>query len=96
MYAFKVYHFCSEGSELQCIHFLYAWCLIYLRPEKVRCGVDMVLHPGFTSSGSSHKPVFMRQISRVTKVRSECQCIIEQLLNCTCACKPTQPFGGLF
>ena len=40
-----------------------------VRPEKVRCGIDMILHPGFTlSSSDSRRPVYGRQRSRITKV----------------------------
>ena len=40
------------------------------RPERVRLGTDMVLHPGFSlaSAGSSH-PLLRRQKSRLTKVQ---------------------------
>ena len=37
-------------------------------PERVRCGVDIVLHPGFTLTGSSSRPLLMRQQSKMTKV----------------------------
>ena len=36
-------------------------------PERVRCGIDIVLHPGFSLTGSS-RPMLMRQQSKMTKV----------------------------
>ena len=39
-------------------------------PEKVRCGVDIVLHTGFSlaNANGTQRPVFMRQRSRLSKV----------------------------
>ncbi len=42
--------------------------LYHLRPERVRVGVDMVLHCGFTMNADQSHPVLQRQRSRFTKV----------------------------
>lgn len=41
--------------------------LPFLSPERVRCGVDIVLHPGFSLAAHA-RPVLMRQQSKMTKV----------------------------
>lgn len=46
------------------------------RPEKIRMGVDVVLHPGFSfSSDPGHsRPTLSRQRSRITKVYVHFMC----------------------
>lgn len=39
------------------------------RPERVRMGMDIVLHSGFTLTSDPSRPVFQRQRSKFTKVR---------------------------
>jgi hypothetical protein len=57
------------GGILTCEHdFSSEWRTYYdHRPEKVRNGLDIVLHPGFSLSSDSIRPGFKRQKSRMAK-----------------------------
>lgn len=44
-------------------------CVCVCRPERVRMGMDIVLHSGFSLTSDSSQPVFQRQRSKFTKVR---------------------------
>lgn len=57
------------GGILTCEHdFSSEWRTYYdHRPEKIRNGVDIVLHPGFTLSSGSSRPSLQRQKSRIAK-----------------------------
>ena len=44
-------------------------CVCVCRPERVRMGMDIVLHSGFSLTSDSSRPVFQRQRSKFTKVR---------------------------
>ena len=53
------------------LHFILCFATCVYRPEKVRMGVDIVLHPGFslsTSNSEQSRPPLRRQRSKMAKV----------------------------
>jgi len=55
------------------------------RPEKIKCGEDIVLHPGFAiSEDGQAKPTLQRQRSILSKVHKYSILILLDMLSIAC------------